>query len=134
MQSISCGVPQPKSFGKCSCALAARVFQLPNQADNAASGDSGLHCRFRAALRLIRTLGLRSFQSEVISFIAKSWRAGSSNIPGRVQLENRRGAKRFKSAAAKFLANTAFVRIKNHCQNLLQLVNEADNAARGSML
>jgi hypothetical protein len=57
MQSISSGAPQPISFGKCNCAVAARVFQLPNQADNAAFGDSGLHCRFRAALRLIRTLG-----------------------------------------------------------------------------
>ena len=56
MKSISCGAPQSIGFGKCSCAAAAREFQLPNQADNAAFGDSGLHCRFRAALRLIRTL------------------------------------------------------------------------------
>ena len=32
--------------------------QLVNQADNAALGDSGLHCRFCAALRLIKSLGL----------------------------------------------------------------------------
>ena len=56
MQSISCGAPQSKSVGKCSCAAAAREFQLPNQADNAASGDSGLPYRFPAALRLIQTL------------------------------------------------------------------------------
>ena len=56
MQSKSCGAPQSKSVGKCSCAAAPREFQLPNQADNAAFGDSGLPYRFRAALRLIRTL------------------------------------------------------------------------------
>ena len=31
--------------------------QLVNQADNAALGDFGLHCRFFAALRLIKSLG-----------------------------------------------------------------------------
>jgi hypothetical protein len=46
-------------------------LQLVNQADNAAFGDFGLHCRFCAALRLIRTLVLRSVQAEVISFVAK---------------------------------------------------------------
>ena len=34
--------------------------QLVNQADNAEFGDSGLHCRFCAALRLIKSLGLQS--------------------------------------------------------------------------
>jgi hypothetical protein len=62
MQSTSCGAPQSRSFGKCSCAAAAREFQLPNEADNAASGDSGLSYRFRAALRLIRTLGISKRQ------------------------------------------------------------------------
>ena len=39
------------------CALTSDgVAQLPNQADNAAFAASGLPYRFRAALRLIRTL------------------------------------------------------------------------------
>jgi hypothetical protein len=85
-------------------------------------------------LRLIKSLALRGFQIELISFVAKLPHASSSNILGRVQLENRREAKRFKSAAASFPANAAFCSVGNHCQNLLQLQNQADNAARGSML
>jgi hypothetical protein len=79
-------------------------------------------------------LALRGFQIEAISFVAKSPHASSSNILGRVQLENRRKAKRFKSAAASFPASAAFCSVGNHGQNLLQLQNQADNAARGSML
>jgi hypothetical protein len=45
---------------------------------------------------------LRGFQIEVISFVAKLPHASCSNTLGRVQLENRREAKRFKSAAASF--------------------------------
>jgi hypothetical protein len=56
MQSKSCGAPQSNSLGKCSCAAAARETKLSNQADNAAFGDSGLSYRFRAALRLIKSL------------------------------------------------------------------------------
>ena len=40
--------------------------QLANQADNAAWGDSGLSYRFRAALRLIKSLGPASSFSENI--------------------------------------------------------------------
>jgi hypothetical protein len=58
MQSIICGAPQSKSFGKCSCAAAARETKLSNQADNAAFGDSGLSYPFCAALRLIKSLGV----------------------------------------------------------------------------
>jgi hypothetical protein len=79
-------------------------------------------------------LALRGFQIEVISFIAKSRHASSSNILGRVQSENSRKAKRFESPVASFPANAAFCSVGNHCQNLLQLQNQADNAARGSML
>jgi hypothetical protein len=87
-----------------------------------------------AAWRLIKSLALRDFQIEVISFVAKSPLAGSSNILGRVQLENSREAECFKSAAATFPASAAFCSVGNHRQNLLQLQNQADNAARGSML
>jgi hypothetical protein len=79
-------------------------------------------------------LALRGFQIEVISFVAKSPHASSSNILGRVQLENRREAKHAKSAAASFPASVAFFSVGNRCHNLLQLQNQADNAARGSML
>jgi hypothetical protein len=60
MQSKSCGGPQSPSFGKCSCAAAARETKLSNQADKAAFDDSGLHCHFRAALRLIKSLAGQS--------------------------------------------------------------------------
>jgi hypothetical protein len=79
-------------------------------------------------------LALRDFRIEVISFVAKSPHASGSNILGRVQLENSREAKRFKSATASFPANAAFCSVENHGQNLLQLQNQADNAARDSML
>jgi hypothetical protein len=79
-------------------------------------------------------LALRGFQIVVISFVAKLPHASSMNILGRVQLENRREAKRFKSPVASFPANAAFCSVGNHGQNLLQLQNQADNAARGSML
>jgi hypothetical protein len=46
--------------------------------------------------RLPRALALRGFQIEVISFVAKSPHASSSNILGRVQLENSREAECFK--------------------------------------
>jgi hypothetical protein len=79
-------------------------------------------------------LALRGFQIGLISFVAKSLHASSSSILGRVQLENRRKAKRFKSATASFPANAAFCSVGNHGQNLLQLQNQADNAACDSML
>jgi hypothetical protein len=78
-------------------------------------------------------LALHGFQIEVISFVAKSPHASGSNILGRVQSENRREAECFKSAAASFPANIGFCSIENQCQNLLQLQNQADNAACGSM-
>jgi hypothetical protein len=68
MQSISCGAPQSKSFGKCSCAAAARETKLSNQADNAAFGDSGLHYRFCAALRLIKSLGPANQLAEQLGY------------------------------------------------------------------
>jgi hypothetical protein len=64
----------------------------------------------------------------VVGFVAKSWRASSPNIRRRVQSENARDAKFFKTSAAKILAKGSFCIIENHRQNLLQLANQADNA------
>jgi hypothetical protein len=64
---------------------------------------------------LTQALALRGFQIELISFVAKWLHASGSNILGRVQLENCREAKRFKSAAASFPANAAFCSVGNHC-------------------
>jgi YD repeat-containing protein len=89
MQSIICGAPQSKSFGKCSCAAAARETKLSNQADNAALGDSGLHCRFRAALRLIKSLctgfGAQA-QSYSVKFFNKSSTAPAVPLTGQFDL------------------------------------------------
>jgi hypothetical protein len=47
-----------------------RYRQLANQADNAAYGDSGLHCRFGAALRLIKSLQPMSSLHSDLDFIS----------------------------------------------------------------
>jgi hypothetical protein len=80
-------------------------------------------------------LVLCSVQAEVISFVAKLPHASSPNNLAGMQSEMRSPCEALQSGShGKHVQTSRFVSLKIHGGIWLQPVNEADNAARSSML
>jgi hypothetical protein len=71
----------------------------------------------------------------MISFVAKSQRASTPNNPAGTQSEKRSRCQALQSGSrGKHLQTSGFASLKIHAGIWLQPVNQADNAAHGSLL